>query len=332
MPVTLRDVARHLNLSHATVSMVLNDRRDVTIPESTRTRVLEAAKELGYQPNLSARALASGKTNMIALWSPSSHNSFYAEILFAIQRLAQGTGKDVLFREVTFGKEKVKDNLRSLMLPVDGILAIDSKYALDALGGQPKMDRKPIVNIGVYTSDQYDSVHVDLESGARDGLEHLWDSGFRDIGFLTVENSVDTDDPRARAYKSFCEERQISHNVIGLKSAVRDYVSSLAADLVKSQRLPRALFCYNDHVAMGVVKGVRDVGVKVPEQCAIVGCDGVAEAEYVDPPLTTIVQPVEEICRLGWEFLKERIVDPQMPVRKLVLKPTLVIRKSSRLR
>lgn len=329
MSVTLRDVAKHVNLSHATVSMVLNDRRDVAIPESTRQRVLKAAQELGYRPNLSARALASGRTNMVALWSPSSLNSFYSEILFAIQRYAQAYGNDLVFREVAFHPDRMADNLRSLALPVDGILAVDSKYALEAIQDQPQLVNKPIVSIGVYTCDAFDSVQVDLEAGVYAALDHLWTTGHRRIGFLNVQNAVDVDDPRHRAYDDFCRRHGIEQEVITVPSAVRERVQEAICAVAEEGHLPEALLCYNDHLAMGVVKGLKAAAIPIPDRCAIVGCDGVAESEYVEPPLSTIIQPIEAMCRLGWEYLRSRIENPDLDIRRTRLEPELVIRGSS---
>jgi DNA-binding LacI/PurR family transcriptional regulator len=329
MPVTLRDIARHLNLSHATVSLVLNNRRDVSIPEATRLRVVEAARELGYEPNRAARALASGKTQMVALWTPPSYDSFYATILFHVQRLARESGYDMIYRQVVFQPESADVNLRSLAWPVDGILAVDSKYVLDHLAGRPEFAERAIVGIGAYSGSAFEHVSVDLEFGATEALSHLWSTGRRNIAFLRPRNPVDINDPRTSAYIRFCNDKGIDPQVIEVEFSDRHHIRNAVVRMAKQEGLPEAIFCYDDFAALAVMRGIKDVNLKVPEDCAVVGCDGSDETEFFDPPLTTIVQPVRQMCDEGWTRLLKRLRDPDLPRESISLKPTLAIRAST---
>lgn len=329
MPVTLRDLARHLSLSHATVSFVLNDRRDVSIPQTTRDRVLQAAKDLGYQPNRAAKALASGRTQMIALWTPSSFNSFYAGILYHIQKLAREAGYDMIYRQVVFDADLRETNMRSLAWPVDAVLAVDSKYVLENVSSLTSSPYPPIVSVGAYTLPQFDSITVDLYHGATAGLNHLLDTGRRNIGFIHPYNPADQGDPRASAYHDVCAKAGLTPNIIELSSSDRRLVRAEVCDLAKAGKIPEALFCYNDHMAISTIRGLKDAGLKLPNDCAIVGCDGVDEAEFVDPSLTTIAQPIQTMCSQGWSFMMERIQDPKIPTRKVELLPELTVRDST---
>lgn len=331
MPVTLRDLARHLNLSHATVSFVLNDRRDVSIPQVTRDRVLVAAKELGYQPNRAAKALASGRTQMIALWTPTSFNSYYASILYHLQHLSRDAGYDIIYRQVVFDPERSDSNMRSLAWPVDAVLAVDAKYVLENVSAFTTLPHPPIVSIGAYTTPGFDSVTVDLYQGTMDALEHLASIGRKNIGFVRFVNPVDQDDPRANAYRDYCRSAGIEPNILEMPSAVRSVVRNEIRELGLAGKIPEALFCYNDHIAISTIRGLKEAGLQVPRDCAVVGCDGIDEADLIDPSLTTVSQPIKAMCGKGWEMMIDRIHQPEQSPRYENLRPELIIRESTSL-
>ncbi len=329
MAVTLRDLARHLNLSHATVSFVLNDRRDISIPQVTRDRVMLAAKELGYQPNRAAKALSSGRTQMIALWTPSSFNSYYASILYRLQSLARESGYDMIYRQVVLRPGMSETNLRSLAWPVDAVLAVDSKYLLETVSALTTLPHPPIVSVGAYTVPHFDSITLDLYAGATKGLEHLFATGRRTIGFIHPPSVPGLDDPRKSAYLDFCERQNHTPVTFELSSNDRNVIREETCALAKRKLIPSGLFCYNDHMAISVIRGLKDAGLVLPRDCGIVACDGVEEAEFTDPPLTTVAQPVEQMCLQGWDFMTQRIHNPKLPIRSVKLEPELVVRSSS---
>lgn len=329
MPVTLRDVARHLKLSHATVSFVLNDRRDISIPQATRDRVFQAAKELGYQPNRAAKALASGRTQMIALWTPTSFNSYYASILYHLQHLSRDAGYDIIYRQVVFEEEGNESNLRSLAWPVDAVLAVDAKYILENIATFMSLPHPPIVSIGAYTAPEFDAVTVDLYSGTQMALNHLAEIGRPNVGFVRFLNPIDQHDPRVAAYNDYCASNGIEPKILEMSSFNRSVVRNEIRELAKSGKIPEALFCYNDHIAISTIRGLKEAGLRVPEDCAVIGCDGIDEADLIDPSLTTIAQPIKQMCAKGWEFMIERIHDSSLATRKVELLPELVIREST---
>lgn len=93
--------------------------------------------------------------------------------------------------------------------------------------------------------------------------------------------------------------------------------------------VPEAIFAYNDNMAVAIVRALHDLGVKIPDDCVICGCDGIDEVEYTEPQLTTIVQPIQQMCELGWQFTLDRIANPHEPARHEVLVPELTIRQST---
>jgi LacI family transcriptional regulator len=329
MAVTLRDIAREVNLSHATVSFVLNDRRDVAIPEVTRKRVMEAAARMGYRPNRAARALALGKTQMIALWLPSTHNPFYATALYHVQQVMRESDYEAIVCQAQFGESIEDRRSRPLDWPVDGVLAIDCALARKDLFGAGTALNTPIVHAGVYAQRDGDYVAVDLAHGVRAAMEHFRGLGRKRIAFVNVENPVDTIEPRIQAYCDEQDKAGLPAEVIRCASGVRSNVRATVAEHFRSQGRPDALLCYNDQVAIAANRALRDLALRVPLDVAVIGCDGLEIDEYVEPPLTTIAQPVEEMCRIGWDYLMNRLKDPGLAPQRTVLRPDLIIREST---
>jgi LacI family transcriptional regulator len=103
----------------------------------------------------------------------------------------------------------------------------------------------------------------------------------------------------------------------------------LIQDYIREHGRPDAIFCHSDDVAIGIYRGLCDLKLRVPDDIALVGCDGIQDTEYLECPLTTLVQPVASMCAAGWQFLVERIEESDTKPQKVVLKPSLVIRDSS---
>jgi LacI family transcriptional regulator len=106
----------------------------------------------------------------------------------------------------------------------------------------------------------------------------------------------------------------------------------LIQDYVRHQGRPEAIFCHADDAALGVYRGLCDLGVRVPEEVALVGCDGIEDTEYLECPLTTLVQPVAAMCATAWQFLQQRLEQPSISPQHAILKPKLALRESSRRR
>lgn len=325
MPITLRDIARHLNLSHATVSLVINGRQDVAIPESTRNRVLEAVKELGYRPNRAARALSKGKTQMISLWIPSTYNTYYAQILQTMQRLISHSGYDMVFCSATSEPEDRELKLATLCSPADAILAIDCLPTIESLVADADLHDRPVVGIGSYRSAHRDCVSVDLAPGAEEAMAHLIGQGRRRIVLVRPEDPLEGE-PRDRVYHSALSAAGLSPEVLTLGSDRRALVHEVLTDYVHRHGAPDAFFCHNDHIALVALRVLKELGAG---SCAVVGCDGLEESLYSNPSLSTIVQPVEQMCELGWRFTLDRLKDPQLPPQKAELAARLAVRESS---
>jgi LacI family transcriptional regulator len=320
MPVTIRDIAREVNLSHTTVSRVLNRREAINIPEVTRERVLAVARELGYRPNLNARALVTGRTNLVALQLYRLDSPFAMEVARSFQALAWRDGYEVLVHEF----DGSDTHLRAV---VDGVLLLDRIPATDAASTLP--DPTPQVALGAFHTDAFDSVAVDLELASREAMELFLASGRKRVAFLgRRDDIVERLDGRIAAYRSAMAAAQLPEERIDTPENTRAHGRTSLLAHADTHGFPDAIFCENDELAVGCYRALRERGLTVPGDVAVIGCDGIDEVGYLSPELTTIVQPTAELCQVAWTFLKNRMLDRTRERQHAVLPATLQRRES----
>lgn len=346
-PPNSHDVARRAGVSRTMVSYVFNGRADGRlVPEETRRRVLRAAEEIGYRPNRTARALRTGRMNAVALWSSLS-TPYYAMLLRRLQERIAADGFEMV---VTGSRKAGPFDLNHW--PVDGIIAVDKRRELDAFLDENPLC-PPVVSMGAFYSRRVDYAAVDLYGGAWAALEYLAATGRSRIAFVAsrlergMEDEADGKadggaapyreragigmDPRLAAYLDFQRARREVPHRIGMeprgRAGARDAVRDAAA--AGAGRRPDAFLCLDDDTAIGALRGLRDAAVRVPEEAAVIGCDGIEDGEYQEPTLTTIVQPVGDACDAAWRFLATRIETPSCPAQQIVLPARLEVRGST---
>lgn len=298
MRVTIQEIAEQLHVSAATVSRVLNGHNPQLISAATRERVLVAAREMGYRPNRAARALVTGRTNLIALWMPNLHEPFYASIVHHVQQQVQPHGLDLIV-QVTH------DHVPEARWPVDGILACDFLQSLEAL--ESAAGETPWVSMGSYTPEKGHIVGVDLHAGALEAVRHLLTIGCQRIAYLSPPWGLYHGDARRDAYvaelNAAGREPEFIEAANHTRAASRDAIIAY----VTAHGTPDGLFCRNDDMAIGAYRALRDLGLRIPEDVALIGCDGIEDTEYLDTPLTTLIQPIEAMCAVAWEVLRTAI-------------------------
>jgi DNA-binding LacI/PurR family transcriptional regulator len=321
--VSSKDVARAAGVSQTTVSYVLSGRSDVSIPQSTRQRVIEAAQTIGYRPNRAARALVMGKTHLIALWTARVTSSFCAQMVQRIQRLASSEGFEVIISGTVQG-----DWTLLAQWSVDGVLAFELPPEMISFKEKVSTSGIPFVSFGAYHTEGSDYVGVDLYSGTVQAVEHLYQVGCRRIVHLTSKPGL-VGEARSEAYASKAGSYGIPVKYI----ATQDDTSVSGYDAVSNYLLsnpcPDGLFCRNDEIAIGACRALKDAGLRIPDDVAVVGCDGIEIARFVEPPLTTIEQPIDELCELTWTYLQNRMRDRSCLPQQTILKPNLIVRASS---
>ena len=307
-------------MSRTTVSYVLNGRTDVSIPQETRDKVLRAAEELGYRPNMAARALVMGRSGFIALWMLESTSIRHqADVIHAFQQKIGKEGYEVIINRFSHnGEPRAASDWH-----VDGAIAYNFRYA----GARPN-PRLPVINVGSYTDLEGDYVYVDLKSGVVQAMHHLVAQGRRRIAYLVNEWGNQAGDDRHDAYIEVMEHYHLEPMVITTPFAT---MSEGRKAINETKASFDALMCFSDELALGAYRGLLDLGMRVPEDVALVGVDGIEEGAYLEVPLTTIVQPLELMCQQAWDFLKNRLENPDLAEQQLVIPAPLEIRESSRL-
>lgn len=326
------DVARKANVSGATVSRVFSGRTDLSISPEARARVLDAAQEIGYMPNAAARALMKGETRLIGLWMSLEYSRYRSQVVDRMRQIMAHTDYALAIADVDEAMFDRRSLDRALRAPVDGTLAFDVPSAGDFFVSSARGAgaTAPFLGMGAFWSPSTAFVGVDLRAGADEAMRHLLETGRRRIAHLfplTPDGRLT--EPRGAAYCEALREAGLEPILIQTHDHTHRSAMNRVQEHLRSHKPPDAIFCFNDDLALGAYRAIHNCGLRIGEDVAIVGCDGIEETEQVAVPITTIRQPMEEMCFLAWQYLQERMEDPGAPLRQKVLKPELVIRKSS---
>ena len=324
--VTQEQIARKLGVSRQLVTFALAGYPQVS--KQSRERILAAARKMGYRPNPHARALRRQRTGIIALWIPDQISTHYTHVARELGRLVKQAHHELIVSEV--GAADANQILSHV--PVDGIFAVDASRAVQVQLESLKAKSIPVVSLGTYCSRRTDSVQVDLRAGTREVMGHLINSGFHRIAHATFVRKDLSHESRRLEYVRAMRQARLKPEFIyyPLTEQQRPAARQLVQDYIRDQGRPEAIFCHSDDAALGIYRGLCDLGVRVPDEVALVGCDGIEDTEYLGCPLTTLVQPVSAMCATAWQFLQQRLELASVSPQHAILKPRLAIRESSR--
>ncbi len=333
-PPTQEDVAALAGVSRSTVSLVLNNRTDRPIPisEETRRKVWEAAEKLGYEPNALARSLRSGQSHSIGVLAPNVFNLHYLEILDSIERNLARRGYYLTLVISNFDPQRERRCFRSLFQQrLDGLILMPTFLDVmpDEVATLTEL-RRPVVFL-TPGSDGHDRVTSNLRAGAEEMMDHLLSLGHKRIAFINGVARGELTLQRQAAYREKLEAAGIPFDerlFVNCGPTMADgYRSTLA--LLRSDAAPTAIWTINDLLAVGARRAIYEMGLRVPEDVALAGCDGTALAAQMAPPLTTIEIQTEEIGRRAVDLLLGRIADPERDPVQEVLGTRLLIRPST---
>ncbi|MBI5833851.1 MAG: LacI family DNA-binding transcriptional regulator [Armatimonadetes bacterium] len=328
MRITIKDIAQQTGLSYSTVSRALHDEDSPYVSHKTRVLVRHVARQLGYVPNAAARSLVTGQTNTIALMMIDAYAPFYAGVLRRLTKAAEDHGFTVAIERWSSpgAHDGPPDFLR---WPVAGALAWDAMYVYADKMQFLRQHGLPVIEMGAIVGPTGDRVVADLAGGTCLAIEHLLAGGRRRVGMMVNQGSVDMDDLRAVAYRAVMAEAGLEPEWIILAQQTRANARETIAAYGRAHTLPEALFCVNDDVAIGALRGLHDMGVRVPDDVALVGCDGIEDTLYHAPSISTLLHPVATMCDQGLTFLANRIANPELPEQYALLPMELAARESS---
>ena len=340
---TIIDVAKAANVSPSTVSNLLNG-RDERMRSETKERILAAIDELEYQPNQAARQLKTGHARIIGLIVPSVATPFYGLFARHVEEAALARGYQVLFgnsgrdpeRERTYAGELWGYGVQGIIFG-SSLVNFSHLHDLIQRGLHVVAFDRPTQH-----SDQYviDSVSIDNEKAARIATKHLIALGHTDIAFLSGPIGTVSRLDRLHGYRSALLDAGIELNPDyvwdqTLESGFGDAEAvelgrQRSHDLFSLAKPPTAVFAVNDLYAFGAYAGARDLGLGIPQDVSIVGVDDIVLTQVVQPPLTTIRQPMRKIAQAAVERLIGRLEDEyDEPQGHIVLPPKLIVRGST---
>ncbi|WP_055714977.1 LacI family DNA-binding transcriptional regulator [Streptomyces torulosus] len=319
--VTLRDVARAAGVSHQTVSRAINGKGE--IDPGTQQRVLDVARQLRYRPSRFGRGLVRPDVVSVGLIVPDVVNPFFPEFVAGVIAAADERDWQVLVASTENDRSRELALVRSLGHQVDALVGYISHPDAQL---EPYAGSVPLVLVDRgLDSSQHALVHIDTAAGIRAGMRHLIDRGHRRIGMIDCE-CVNAPMLRRRTFLDVVGEHALPVDedwiVMGEQSpdggaAAFEALHAARPDLT-------AVVAFNDLVAIGALRAARRLGVQVPDDCALVGYDGLSVVDLVDPPLTTLHLDKRRLGELAIHQVDRLLAGEQPP--PIVLTPSLRVR------
>lgn len=327
---TIRDVASHAGVSHQTVSRVIN--RNPNVAELTRERVLATISELGYVPSPMARGLISNRTHSIGIVAEDISDQTFARWVAGAERAARARGFYLMIGSVEPGDDE-RGYLR-LMLErrVEGLLLARPSVPLELSDLTPIFDAGvPIVSVGTGRVRGI-VVDVDNRQGGYDATKHLLEHGHRAIATIIGPADWPSSAARLDGYRKALDEAGVAYDASLVEQADDWGLESgraAAARLCENGAGFTGLFAHSDLIALGAIRELRLAGRTIPEGVSVVGYDDLPVAAYVDPPLTTVHQPMEELGALAATILLDQLIGGSEAVEEeRLLRVELVSRQS----
>lgn len=331
MKITIYDVAEKAGVSIATVSKVINNTGRIS--EKTRKKVMQIMDELEYQPSVVASALSGKSTFTLGLTLPDLANPYFAELARAIEDQGRKHGFNVFICSTDNDADKEEEYYQLFMKKrVDGIIMV-SRDKQNVVVKKILSEKVPLVMIArEIFSAPVTSVMVDDYYGGMQAGQHLLQQGHQNIAVI-VENLTELGSKeRLRGCVDAMKEAQLELDPQLVIEGGYTLESGKAAmkQLLQQKQRPTAVFACNDILAIGAIQAVREGGLKVPDDISIVGYDNTILATIIDPPLTTVAQPMQEIGERSVALLVQQIQSKETVRQRVLLMPDLVVRQSTR--
>lgn len=333
--VYLKDIASDLKLSKTTVSLVLNGRGDDNnISKDTQQRILQHAEKVNYVPNQMARGLSTGKSRSIGLIIPDISNNFYAEMAGVIELEAEKRGYNVVFSSAHENPENERKLLRAMInRQMDGLLIASTQKNLEELKAL-KSSGFPFVLVDRHYPDQdFKSVVVDNFNGIKRATEHLIKLGRKKIAFVTIDLELEAILQRQMGYKQAMKNSQSGFEIQRIKRlSLTHYKSEMGEaieELLACENGIDAIVFATNYLTRAGLRELKAKNVNIPEEVAVVSFDEFSAFDLVDPPISSIKQPVEQIGKKAVSLLLDEIEGVNHSNEaQIVLNTKLLVRKS----
>lgn len=328
MKITINELARRSGVSPSTVSRVLND--DPIISEETKRKVMQVVKELNYTPVKSRkRSSIRKRSKIIALMVTDISNPFFPEIVHGVEDLAFEFGYSVSLWNTREDIEREKQYIETLKASeMDGIILGSSRIKEEQIREVAENDIPCVIINRII--EGIPSVFADYENGAYQATKYLINLGHERIALINGPNNAQPSLWRERGFLRALKEsgKEVEESLLSFNSPIVEggYVATLK--LLSVSNPPTAILAYNDLVALGAMKAIREKDLLVSKDISLIGYDDIFLSAYLDPPLTTVSQPKYMMGKLAADLLFRLINGEKVRNNQISLKPELIIRSS----
>ena len=326
--MNLEQVARRAKVSTATVSRVLNNAS--VVKSTTRARVVKAIEELKYHPNLHARSLAGGKSRTIGVIASNMENPFFFDIYRTIESDAHTRGYEVMMANTDYRPEQLVTSVRLMIgRRVAGLAAIVSEMAPELMD-ELNDSRIPVVFYDVGTPrGNVTNIRVNYRRGIEKVVDYLYSLGHRRLGFIGHHAILGPINERMKAVMDAVARIPSLEVRMAADADTLEGGRQAARQLLSNGYEPTAIICVNDVTAVGVLRELRERGIRVPQDMSVTGFDNVKLSEFCYPALTTVHIPREQIGHIICESLMSKAGKSAVAEAEIVIDPEFVLRDST---
>ncbi|MCZ2147629.1 MAG: LacI family transcriptional regulator [Bryobacterales bacterium] len=325
--MSLQEVARRAGVSTATVSRVMNNK--AVVKSATRNRVMRVVTELNYHPNLLARTLAGGRSRTLGMILSNMENPFFLDIYRVVEALARARGYEVVAANTGYRREQLPAILRMMIgRRVAGLALVVSEMDSSFLN-EVKESKTPAVfyDAGAACRSVH-NIRINYRPGIERMVDYLRDLGHRKFAFIGHHSALGPMSEREVTFvetvKRFDTEWRTAADEDGLEGG-----RQAARSLLQSGFQPTAIICVNDFMAVGVLRELRDRGLRVPQDVSVTGFDNIKLSEFCYPALTTVHIPRERIGRHVFAMLVPEEAKPKPTAHEMIIDPEFVLRAST---
>jgi DNA-binding LacI/PurR family transcriptional regulator len=332
LPATIKDVAKKAGVAHTTVSRAL--RGSPLISPATTDRIQQIASEMGYHPSAAARSLKTNRSQTLGVIVSAIDDPFFSEILQGIDDVAQERGYSLFIAASQRSLQRERHIVSTMREQrVDGVILCSTPFSSEQ-SKQLRADEIPLVVINNQAAEDYRySIYHDDLDGSRQVMHHLFELGHERIAYLGYPHSGRTNAQRLQGYRG---EMATAGLTILEGYEVEAQTSDPAGGEAAAKQMltlspgPTAVFCFNDMLAMGLLRGLQDAGRRVPEDISVAGFDNITISAFTTPPLTTLDQPKRTIGAQAARLVLGLLEGADNASPKIqTLKGTLLVRRST---
>jgi LacI family transcriptional regulator len=331
--LSIHDIAKELNLSATTISFVLNGKaEEKKISEDVQRKVSEYINKVGYQPNMIAKSLRTGKTNVIGMLVEDISDPFFASISRGIETIAYNHKYKIFFSSTENDTEKTK-----ALIKVFRERQVDGYIIAPPTGIEEEINALMDDNVPVILFDRYlpslnaSTVIIDNFSGSYQAVKHLRQNGFSNIAFITLNSEQTQMHGRLQGYLKAIEESGCHPIVQKLPCQLSHQLSAgMVQEFIKQHKIDAVIFATN-YLAINGLKAISDLGLGIPDDIAVIGFDDNTHFNLFSPSITAVAQPIEEIAEeVVRQMLNALSNERESKIRRMVMLPVkLIVRNSS---